>query len=116
MEMMEETANHGVQGAQTARGALAARRGGSQAAPAKPSVRTASGIAALVTPAVYRSKRENVYPSVGSLQWYMRVHRRRLVEAGALYLIAGKTLIEPRRFDRVVMEDGRAAVQSVDND
>ena len=71
------------------------------------------GIAAeLVLAEEYRAQRQNLFPSEGSLQWHLRTKRERLVEAGAVYLINGQLRIHPAKFDRVLLADGRKAMNS----
>ena len=62
---------------------------------------------ALVSPQVYQESRKHLFPSQQSLQWFMRTHKRELVEAGGLLLIAGRNVIAPAAFDALVLEDGR---------
>ena len=57
----------------------------------------------------YRQQRENVFPSEGSLQWFVRTHRDDLVRRGALLMLAGQWRIHVERFDAYVLEAGQAA-------
>lgn len=68
-------------------------------------------ITALEAPQKYREPRPNVFPSKGSLDWFIRCHREELIKARALLLIAGKWHVSPRRFDAVVLEIGQRAAQ-----
>lgn len=68
-------------------------------------------VAALQTPADYQQGRQHLFPSAGSLQWYMRRKRDSLVSAGALLLIAGRWMVAPEVFDRVVLEAGQEDAQ-----
>ena len=62
----------------------------------------------LKPPHKYQAAREEVFPSATSLAWFMRQHRARLIEAGALVQIAGRNLLHEERCDRVVtLADGR---------
>lgn len=70
---------------------------------------SAADLAALVSPAEYREPRQRLFPSVGSLQWYMRQHRTELVEAGALLMIAGRWTLHADAFDAYVLAAGKAA-------
>lgn len=59
----------------------------------------------LQPPPQYRaSGREHIFPSPGSLDWFIRRERERLVKAGALRLIAGRWMVVPSAFDRVVLD------------
>lgn len=59
------------------------------------------------TPTDYQTARENVFPSRASLQWFLRSHRRQLIAAGALASVNRRVLIDPPRFDGVVLQIGR---------
>lgn len=61
----------------------------------------------LMLPQQYRSSRQHMFPSDGSLQWYVRRHRTALVSAGAILLIAGRTHIDEQRFDAFALEQGK---------
>lgn len=50
-----------------------------------------------------------VFQSEQSARWMLRQHARRLVEAGALLLIAGRYFVVPSRFRREVVAIGRDA-------
>jgi len=54
----------------------------------------------------YREQREHIFPSPGSLQWFIREHREELVRAGALLMIARRRQIMPEPFDIYVIENG----------
>lgn len=65
-------------------------------------------ISCLRTPEDYRSSgRAHLFPSETSLRWFLRAHRDRLVQAGALSRIAGRLWINPVAFDEVVADVGR---------
>ena len=68
-------------------------------------------VAALQAPADYRNPREHLFPSQGSLDWFIRRERDRLVKAGALRLIAGRWMVAPEAFDLVVLEVGQQDAQ-----
>lgn len=69
-------------------------------------------IAALMSPDQYRESRSHLFPSRLSFDWYIRQHRVELLEAGALFIIAGKTRVDGPRCDAVVMDVGRAAAMA----
>lgn len=64
----------------------------------------------LVTPTAYQSARKHIFQSSSSLQWFVRGHREHLIRAGALLIVAGRLLIDERRFDAAVIAIGHAAV------
>ena len=59
----------------------------------------------------YRERREHVYPSRGSLEWFVRLHKQELVEAGAILKVMGQWFAVPDRFDAYVVADGARAAQ-----
>jgi hypothetical protein len=63
----------------------------------------ATAIKSLRLPAEYQAERQNVFPSMSSLNWFVRQHRDHLVQRGALVAPAGRKLIEPDKFDSYVM-------------
>ncbi len=59
----------------------------------------------LVLPENYRiTGRTSVFPSKASLDWFIRKHKRRLIETGALLAPTGRKLVNPVGFDAVVIE------------
>jgi hypothetical protein len=56
--------------------------------------------------------RTHVFPSVGSLEWFIRKNKKRLLEKRALVRPTGKTLIVSSLFDDVVLEVGTLKIQS----
>jgi hypothetical protein len=54
----------------------------------------------------YQQQRQAIFPSQDSLRWFIRQHHHELVEQRALLMPAGKKLIAPSNFDRVVVEVG----------
>lgn len=46
------------------------------------------------------------YPTRQSFEWFIRVHRDRLVAAGAMILVAGRWRFHPASFKDVVVEIG----------
>lgn len=67
----------------------------------------------LKPPHKYQAQREEVFPSATSLAWFMRQHRARLIEAGALVQISGRNLLHEERFDKLVLEIGTAKLREV---
>lgn len=68
-----------------------------------------TNVADLVGLNAYRAARQHLFPSEGSLQWYLRRHRDRLIAAGALKLHAGRWLVHAPSFDAFVLELATAA-------
>lgn len=52
----------------------------------------------------YQALRKDLFPSIGSLQWQVRQFRSTLEAERAIFIIAGKTLLDPIAFDRVILE------------
>ena len=52
-----------------------------------------------------------VFPSSGALDWFKRVHREELIRAGAIYVINGRLLAHPGRFERVALAIGERAAR-----
>lgn len=70
-----------------------------------------SEVLELLTPAEYRAARQRIFPSGGSLEWYVRQHRPALIAAGALLMIAGRWQICVSKFDAYVLQAGAQAAQ-----
>ncbi len=51
----------------------------------------------------YVALRRHVFPSVDSFKWFMRKHRTRLVESGALVRPTGRWLVNAAVCDSAVM-------------
>lgn len=62
-----------------------------------------------VTRDEFRAKRPAIFPSEGSLEWFIREHRRALIDAGAIVLLRQRWLINPSAFDACVRKVGTAA-------
>jgi len=61
----------------------------------------------LKTPSDYRAEgRTTVFPSAGSLDWFIRKNKVILTSKNALVAPTGRTLINPRIFDLIVLEVG----------
>ena len=54
----------------------------------------------------YLHPRTTVFRSRGSLDWFIRRHKRQLAESAALYCITGRFLIHAKNFDKFVMAQG----------
>lgn len=61
----------------------------------------------LVSPKDYQASRSRIFPSESSLRWHLRLHRTELAAGGAVVRIAGRILIDPLRFDDVVLQLAR---------
>lgn len=51
------------------------------------------------------------YSTLDSLRWAVRQHRARLVEVGALIIVAGRQRFHPELFEKVAIEIGRDAAR-----
>lgn len=71
----------------------------------------------LKTPSDYRAEgRTTVFPSAGSLEWFIRKNKAILTSKNALVSPTGRTLINPRLFDLVVLEVGsQSCMQGLSN-
>jgi hypothetical protein len=69
-------------------------------------------LAALQKLPAYREQRQHLFQSPGALQWFVRQHRARLIERGALVLVANQWHADPAAFDAVVMEQAAAATRA----
>lgn len=65
-------------------------------------------LSSLVAVSHYREPRQHIFPSEGSLQWYIRRHRDALIACGALLMIAGRWQVNPEQFDTQVLSAGSA--------
>jgi hypothetical protein len=59
----------------------------------------------------YRLERQHIFQSAGALDWFVRTHRSRLIDAGALMLLAGSWHVNPSAFDITVLEIGQQAAK-----
>jgi hypothetical protein len=55
----------------------------------------------------YQEQRKHIFPSKGSLEWFVRKHRAELVESGGLLLLAGRWSINVPQFDSSVTRIGQ---------
>ena len=58
----------------------------------------------------YRKSRSHIFPSHGSVQWFIRQHREVLVRHNALSYPTRKLLINATAFDDAVLAIGQKAV------
>ena len=72
---------------------------------------TQTNLAELVSWDRYREARTDVFPSTGSLEWFVRRHKPALVARGALLLHAKRWLVHASRMDAYVLENSAAAAQ-----
>ena len=74
-------------------------------------VSTAQGakVAQLLALEQYRAQRAHLFPSLSSLQWWMRTHRRQAIEAGALLLVRGRYHVNPEKMDACIAAAGQEA-------
>lgn len=73
---------------------------------------SASAVSALVSLLEFQEQRQRLFPSQGSLQWYLRSHKPGLVDAGALLMHAGKWWVSPAHFDQYILSAGAKAAHS----
>ena len=55
----------------------------------------------------YQKQREYLFKSVTAMNWFVRLHKKRLVKDGALLLLLGQWRVNPERCDQVVADIGR---------
>jgi hypothetical protein len=60
--------------------------------------------AQLMLPDEYQATRQRAFPSKGSLEWYVRLHKAQLVERGAMLKHRGIWHVHCDRFDQAVLE------------
>ena len=66
-----------------------------------------SALAQIKLPPDYRQSRQPIFPSDGSLQWYIRQHREALASRGAVLMIRGSLHVHEDKFDSYVVEAGQ---------
>lgn len=54
----------------------------------------------------YRETRQHIFPSEGSMQWWMRQHKTKAIAAGALLLIRGTWFAHSRKLDDMILAEG----------
>ena len=62
----------------------------------------------LERPQDYCAKRAHVFRSAASFAWFMRQHKAKLVEVGALTRPTGNWLVQPEAFDAFAASIGAA--------
>jgi len=60
-----------------------------------------------VTPEEQQKRNPAMFPSISSIQWFMRAHREELAAKGAVISPTGRKLLVQPVFDQVVIEIGR---------
>lgn len=60
----------------------------------------------------YCGSRKLFFPSPTSMEWFVRKHRRALVESGALFMVAGRWLASATEFDAFVIQQGKVAASA----
>ena len=59
----------------------------------------------------YRERREHIFQSEGALQWFVRKHRKPLINCGALVFLTGQWYAHEGNFDDYVLKSGSAAAE-----
>lgn len=59
----------------------------------------------------YQERRSDIFQSEAALQWFVRRHRRGLVDAGALVFIAGQWHARDSEFDAYLLKAGTEAAR-----
>jgi hypothetical protein len=60
-----------------------------------------------------REARQHIFPSAGSLDWFVRRNRNGLIEAGAILLLTGRWFADPAKFDAFMLRAGGAAAHAL---
>ena len=50
---------------------------------------------------------EHLFPTPVALRWHLDRHRERYEQAGALFMLGGRFVIDPAKFEAVTLEIGR---------
>ena len=61
-------------------------------------------LASLMLPDEYQKARQRHFPSKGSLEWYVRMHRGELIAMGAVLKHRGMWHVHADRFDQAVLK------------
>jgi len=69
----------------------------------------AAALARLNTREEYVTTYPHLFPSVPSLDWFIRLHREELIAAGALLRLRSRLMIDVARFNEVVVQVSRKA-------
>jgi len=51
------------------------------------------------------------FPTDDSFRWFLRINRQRLVDSGAMILVAGRQMFHPELVKQIIVEAGSAAAQ-----
>jgi hypothetical protein len=70
-----------------------------------------SPLAALETVEETHKRAARIFPSVNSLRWAIRQHRRGLEAAGAILYLGRRMWVNPAQFDQYWLQAGVAAAQ-----
>ncbi|MCC6609606.1 MAG: hypothetical protein IT515_08050 [Burkholderiales bacterium] len=54
----------------------------------------------------WRRSNGHLFVSDTALRWFLRKHRDRFIEAGALFLVNGRQQVDPEKFEPVLREIG----------
>jgi hypothetical protein len=65
----------------------------------------------LLTFPQYQERVAHLFPSVGALEWFFKMHRSQLLEAGAVIILNRRRLIRAPVFDRTALSIGQAAAK-----
>lgn len=87
--------------------AVKTRRKARTTTKAKPGRKPSSKIAGLVPALSYQGDNEDLWPTLSSFRWFIRVNREKLVHAGALLEISGRSFVHVENFKAVVLAIGR---------
>ncbi len=68
-------------------------------------------VSSLVPMVEYQRSRAHLFPSIASMQWFVRSHRAALIAGDALVLVAGRYLVAPEAVDAFAMRAGKEAAQ-----
>jgi hypothetical protein len=75
----------------------------------------ADSLATLVRLPDYQGQREHLSGSFASIQWFVRTHRDRLVDDGALLMLRGQWFVAPEVFDRSIRQIGADNAAAIRN-
>ena len=74
---------------------------------------THKNLGALISLDAYRNAgRSHIFPSLSSLQWFIRKNKPFLIESSALVMPAGRIFINEKYFDDAVMEIGKTHIEN----
>jgi hypothetical protein len=73
---------------------------------------TRNNLNTLLSLEAYRNAgRSHIFPSLASLQWFIRKNKPFLIKNSALLMPAGRVLINEEYFDHAVMEVGKIYIE-----